>query len=194
MKRIIRNPSNDEIVIPNDLTTEGNFTASGEFQTNSFSVMSSVKTDLIPETTELKSLGTTLKKWLSSYIKNLYTGYLEITGQAYSIMPALLSPAINTQTLDWNLSNSFEIDLESVPIGGATPNILAISFSNPKRGASYAIKFIQGSVTKSITWPATVKWQDGIPGTLSASNNKEDVAVLFYDGLNYLASMGNNFA
>lgn len=103
-------------------------------------------------------------------------------------IPATLTTAGTTITVDWNNGNAQVIDLQ-----GASGNV-TLTLSNPLAGASYVIKVIQGSVTRNLIWPATVKWPGGIAPTISAANDAMDLITLFWDGTNYLATFQQAFA
>ena len=102
-------------------------------------------------------------------------------------MATTLAPAATTQTIDFSTGNIQAIDLSS-----ATGNV-TVSFANPVAGGSYAVKLTQGTTARSVTWPAAVKWANGLPLTLSVTSGAVDLISLFYDGTSYYAVGGNNF-
>jgi hypothetical protein len=92
-----------------------------------------------------------------------------------------LTPSGTTQTVDFNNGNTQKIDLSS-----ATGTV-TVTLSNPQTGALYRIFLIQGATPRAVTWPATVKWPQGVAAILSTSNGAVDVCELYYDGSNYLS-------
>ena len=66
-------------------------------------------------------------------------------------------------------------------------NITTFTINNPKAGASYFIKIIQGG-SNTITWPAAVKWAENDEYAGSAGAGDIDAVALTYDGTNYLAN------
>lgn len=116
-------------------------------------------------------------------------GTLTISGQAYSIIQATLTPTGTTQTVNWNTGNSQILTLAS-----ATGTV-TLTFSNPLPGATYVLKIIQhASSAKDITWPATVKWPDGIIPVITTTASAVDIASFFYDGTNYYGNIGQAYA
>jgi hypothetical protein len=108
---------------------------------------------------------------------------LKITGQAYTELHDIGTVATATWDIDWNNSNIQSITLNN---GGAmtlnTP-------TNPKTGATYILKLIQGASPSTVTWTASIfKWPAATAPTLSTTTAYVDVITLIYDGTNYLAT------
>lgn len=61
------------------------------------------------------------------------------------------------------------------------------TFSNPpKAGTLITIVLVQdGTGSRTVTWPATVKWSGGTAPTLTTTASKRDVFTFVYDGSNY---------
>lgn len=81
-----------------------------------------------------------------------------------------------TPTLNCAAGNSFAITLT----GNTT-----LAFSNVPSGAAYSciFKIIQGTSNYTMTWPAAVKWQDGLDPVLTGGSGSVDVFVLYtHDG------------
>jgi len=113
------------------------------------------------------------------------------TGQAYSDPQGTKTPVGAEQAIDWDDGNSVDIDL-----GSATADV-ELTFSNPKAGATYLIKFKQGATARDVIFPALVKFPgETSPVTLdiTATNNYYDIVTLYYDGTNYYANNVQNFA
>lgn len=81
-----------------------------------------------------------------------------------------------TPTLNCAAGNSFAITLT----GNTT-----LSFSNVPSSVAYSciFKIVQGSSDYTMTWPAAVKWQDGLDPVLTSGGGAVDVFVLYtHDG------------
>jgi len=48
--------------------------------------------------------------------------------------------------------------------------------------------------SRSITWPATVKWAEGTAPTLSTAAASVDIVTFFFNGTNYYGSLAKGFA
>ena len=108
-------------------------------------------------------------------------GNLIAEGQAYSTIASTVTPSALSATIDWNNGNMQVLDLQT----GGSINTLTIN--NPKAGASYFIKIIQGG-GNTITWPAAVKWAENDTYVGSPGAGDIDAVALTYDGTNYLAN------
>jgi hypothetical protein len=103
------------------------------------------------------------------------------TSQVYSSIASTVTPSAGAATIDWNNGNMQVLDLQT---GG---NITTFTINNPKAGASYFIKIIQGG-SNTITWPAAVKWAENDTYAGSPGAGDIDAVALTYDGTNYLAN------
>lgn len=108
-------------------------------------------------------------------------GSVKIKSQVYSSIANTVTPSAGAATIDWNNGNMQVLDLQT---GG---NITTFTINNPKAGASYFIKIIQGG-SNTITWPAAVKWAENDEYAGSAGAGDIDAVALTYDGTNYLAN------
>jgi hypothetical protein len=104
------------------------------------------------------------------------------TGNIAVTIPATVTTAGTTATIDWNNGNGQIFDAQ-----GSSGNV-TFTFSNPKSGASYLLKLVQGSSARTYTWPATVKWAGGIAPTVTATNDGADLIGCFFDGSIYLCN------
>jgi hypothetical protein len=89
-------------------------------------------------------------------------------------------------TLNWNNGNKQKITLG---------HNVTFTFTNPTNGVgSFTLILQQDSVgSRTVTWPASVKWPGGTAPTLSTASNKVDVVTCIYDGTNYLCQIGIDF-
>jgi hypothetical protein len=91
-------------------------------------------------------------------------------------------------TIDWNQGTIQKITLTG------TPNC-TLTWSNNAVGRRIILEIVQGAGgNKTITYPATVKWEDGIIPTLSTTAGKIDVIAFWSDGTNEFAQIyGKNY-
>lgn len=86
-------------------------------------------------------------------------------------------------TIDWNNSNNQLVTLT----GGCT-----FTFSNPVAGAWYQLRLKQDATgSRTVTWPANVKWAGGIAVTLTTTAARTDMVAFYYNGTNYLGMLIN---
>jgi len=116
-------------------------------------------------------------------------GNCKITGQGYTELNDIGTVATATWDIDWNNSNIQSITLNN---GGAmtlnTP-------TNPKTGATYILKLIQGASPSTITWTASIfKWPAATAPVLSTSAGQVDIVTLIYDGTNYYGTSTINLS
>lgn len=80
-------------------------------------------------------------------------------------------------TADWTNSHIQRITLSD----SAT-----LSFSAPTRRSFLQLRVIQDATgSRTITWPASVKWAGGTAPTLTTTANAIDLIRFYYDGTNY---------
>jgi len=113
--------------------------------------------------------------------ENYFAGPIESNSQVYSSIASTVTPSALAATIDWNNGNMQVLDLQT----GGSVNTLTLN--NPKAGASYFIKIIQGG-GNTITWPAAVKWAENDTYAGSVDAGDIDAVALTYDGTNYLAN------
>ena len=120
-------------------------------------------------------------------------GNVKVDGQAYSAIQSASTPT-TAQTIDWDDGNVAIIDL-----GSATSNV-TLTLSNPKAGASYFIKIVQGAGLYNIIFPTSVKFAgETAPYELpvTATDNAIDAVALtcISDSgtVEYLANCSKNY-
>ncbi len=116
-------------------------------------------------------------------------GNMSVAGQAYSKFPGITVVSGSAVSLDFNDGNGQTIDLEN-----ATGDV-TINFTNPKAGATYLIKIIQGSTFRDLVFHSDVKFAgQTAPYTLDVTevNNAIDLVTMFHDGSNYIANFSQN--
>ena len=123
-----------------------------------------------------------------------FNGNVKVDGQAYSAIQSASTPT-TAQTIDWDDGNVAIIDL------GSATGTVTLTLSNPKAGASYFIKIIQGANLVDITFPTTVKFAGNTtqPYVLdvTATDNAIDAVALtcISDSgtVEYLANVSQNY-
>lgn len=86
--------------------------------------------------------------------------------------------------VNWNNGNTQYVTIAA----NRTP-----TFSNPKNGATYRLRIIQGGGgSKTITWP-TVTWRGGTAPTLTTTNGKQDIIVFVYSNGVYYGDASLNY-
>lgn len=65
-----------------------------------------------------------------------------------------------------------------------------LTFSNPVTGCWYQLRVVQdGTGSRTITWPATVKWLNAVTPTLTTTASRTDMFAFYYNGTNYLGTI-----
>lgn len=83
-----------------------------------------------------------------------------------------------TTTIDWKLGNKFKFTF------GAQNE--TFTFTAPTNPCTLMLTIIQdGTGSRTITWPATVKWPGGTAPTLTTTANARDKVALDWDGTQY---------
>jgi hypothetical protein len=100
---------------------------------------------------------------------------------------ATLTPSGTTQTIDFNNGNIQNLDLSS-----ATGTV-TLTLSNPIAGAWYTIWVTQGGTFRDLTWPASVKWPQGVAPILTQTASAVDLVQLYYTGTVYRGLWELNF-
>jgi hypothetical protein len=95
---------------------------------------------------------------------------------------ATLTPAVTTQTIDWDTGNNQKLNL------GSASGDVTVTLSNPQTGGMYRVFLIQGATPRNVLWPASVKWPQGQAPILSTTNGAIDIVELYFDGTNYYGS------
>jgi hypothetical protein len=69
------------------------------------------------------------------------------------------------------------------------------TFTAPNGPGNFVLRLIQdGTGSRTATWPATVKWVGAAAPVLSTAAAAVDIISIYYNGTNYYASYGLNFA
>jgi hypothetical protein len=91
----------------------------------------------------------------------------------------------SAKTIDWTQGNKQKLIL--------TDNCV-MSMAHPFGVAHLTLKLIQdGTGSRTVTWPATVKWPSGTAPTLTTTAWGIDLIVFYHDGLNYYGGSGLDY-
>lgn len=90
-----------------------------------------------------------------------------------------LTPSGTSQTINFNDGNT-----QFLGLGSATGTVV-LTLSNPGTGSYYWIWVTQGATPRALTWPASVKWPQGVAPILSTTNGAVDLITLYYTGTEY---------
>jgi len=108
---------------------------------------------------------------------------------------------LQTATFDQELANgnsgaAFTINWTSAQKQTITLNAnCTFTFTSPNGPCNMVLRLVQDAVgSRTVTWPATVKWVGAAAPTLTTSANAVDIVSLYWNGTNYYASYGLNFA
>ena len=89
-------------------------------------------------------------------------------------------------TIDWGAGNKQRSTL--------TDNC-TFTFTAPAGVTNVILKLIQdGTGSRTVTWPASVKWPGGTAPTLSTAAGAIDIVSFYFDGTNYFGQAGLAFA
>lgn len=81
-------------------------------------------------------------------------------------------------TIDWNSGQKQRITLTAAPV--------TLSFTNPPGPANILIRLVQdGAGSRTVTWPASVKWPGGTAPTLTTTGGAIDIISFYFDGTDF---------
>lgn len=90
-----------------------------------------------------------------------------------------------TPTNDWSKGNTQSWTLN---------NNATFTFSNPTTGQHLTILLLQDATgSRTVTWPASVKWSNGNAPTLTTTASKLDLIGFIWNGTNYLGFTSLNY-
>lgn len=92
-----------------------------------------------------------------------------------------------TTTIDWKLGNKYKHTFGS--------QNETFTFTAPSNPCNLLLVLIQdGTGSRTVTWPATVKWPGGTAPTLTTDASSIDIVSFYYDGTNYFGVASLAFA
>ena len=69
------------------------------------------------------------------------------------------------------------------------------TFTAPAGVGNFLLRVVQDATgTRTLTWPASVKWPSGTPPALSTGANAEDIVTFYYNGTDYYGVASLNFS
>jgi hypothetical protein len=90
-----------------------------------------------------------------------------------------------SKTINWTLGNKQIITLN---------NNCTLSFTAPSGACSMNLVIKQDAGgSRTITWPAAVKWSNDVTPTLTTTGSAVDIVSLIFDGTDYYAAAALNF-
>ena len=93
--------------------------------------------------------------------------------------------AATNVNISWGAGNRQKITLDQ--------NI-NLSFSQPAGAGHFTLMLIQDATgSRTVNWPASVKWSDDVVPTLTTDPNRIDIVTCFFDGTNYFCQAAYNF-
>lgn len=105
----------------------------------------------------------------------------------YHISPSEYDAGNSSTALTLNLSNGA---MQKTTLTGNC----TFTLSNPVAGGTYILKLTQdGTGSRTVTWPAAVKWAGGSAPTLTTTASRTDLITLTYDGTYYMGSYALNY-
>lgn len=88
-------------------------------------------------------------------------------------------------TIDWTISNK----QKSTLTGNCT-----FTFTAPPGPCNLILKLVQDATgSRTVVWPAAVKWSGGTAPTLTTTLNKVDIISFYWDGTSYFGQSALNF-
>ena len=91
-----------------------------------------------------------------------------------------------SDTIDWTVAQK----QKSTLTGNCT-----FTFTAPAGPCNIMLKLIQdGTGSRTVTWPGTVKWPSGTAPTLSTAASKVDIMAFYFDGTNYYGLSSLDFS
>lgn len=113
----------------------------------------------------------------------------EVNIQDNSIIATLqtYTGIVGTTDINWQNGNKAKFTF------GAGNETLTFTDANGVAGFTLIVQQ-DGVGSRTITWPASVKWESGTAPTLSTGANAVDIVSFLFDGTNYYGSYGLNFS
>jgi len=118
-------------------------------------------------------------------------GNLVVNGVAYFDIEYDNGNSGSTKTIDWANGNKQKLTLTDNPVY-LTFDDFVISASTP--ACNLILKLIQdGTGSRTVIWPANVKWSGGTAPTLTTTANRVDLLSFYFDGTIYYGVSSLNY-
>jgi len=136
----------------------------------------------------------TAKTGVTTEIKNIVEdttpqlgGELDLNGHSVGGSPQTAT-GDGTTTIDWKLGNIFNFQF------GAFNEVF--TFTAPTKAGTFILKLVQDSVgSRTVTFPATVKFIGGTAPTLTTTaTTGTDIITFYFDGTSYFAVEALDFS
>lgn len=118
------------------------------------------------------------------------------TNTTITTLSSLSLPGLQvTSTAEFSNGSSSTVNFANGPSQVITlGSNITITFANPTSGSAYVLRFVQGSGSYTVTWPATVKWPvaSGAPA-ISLASGAVDIINLYYNGTSYYGTFAQTF-
>ena len=102
------------------------------------------------------------------------------SGYKFDFLPAVLS---SPSTTTFTGTSDPTVTVSGIYTGTSNDTF---TFTAPSNPCNLVLVLIQdGTGSRTIVWPATVKWPDGTAPTLSTAGASVDIVSFYYDGTNY---------
>lgn len=89
-------------------------------------------------------------------------------------------------TINWTLSNKQKSTLTGV---------CTFTFTAPSNPCNLLLRLVQDATgSRTVTWPATVKWPSGTAPTLTTTASAIDIISFYWDGTSYYGMAGLAFS
>ena len=125
---------------------------------------------------------------LAGLVQDLNVSNFNLTGLKTLIFNALFDNGNSgsTFTVPWTSGAKQTITLNAN---------CTFTFTAPVGVSNLLLKLVQdGSGSRTVTWPASVKWAGAAAPTLTTTANAVDIVTFMYDGTNYWGTYSLNFA
>jgi len=146
---------------------------------------------------------TLTNKTLTSPVINTPTGDVAtLTGTQTLTNKTLTSPKFDTEAYfdaEFDNGNSGAADTIDWTVGNKQKSTLTgnctYTFTAPSGPCNLVLKVVQdGTGSRTVTWPGTVKWSGGTAPTLTTSADAIDIITFYYDGTNYYGQSSTDFS
>lgn len=118
--------------------------------------------------------------------RNMFAADIQIEGEVYADGEVDDGNSSTADTIDWTTGNFHKSTLT----GNCT-----YTFTAPTGPTTLVLKVIQdGTGSRTVTWPAAVKWPSGTAPTLTTTAAAVDIISFYFDGTNYYGFTDFNFS
>lgn len=142
------------------------------------------------------STNTVTNKDLTSGTNTFPTSLATLTGTQTltnkTIEAGTFTNGYTEETVTANTSTAYTIDLANGTVQYLTlTGNCVYTFPTPVAGKSFIlIQKQDGTGSRTVTWPAAVKWPGGTTPTITSTASKADKFIFTADGTNWLGSVG----